>query len=148
MNFNKTKSKLFKNKYFLFLFIIIIGICILLYQLYVNSIQTSIIEGLSLDTSNPTVSSLLDRFSGFFQNKCLTGCVRLDNVDKTKCQEKKDESNSSVYECPWVCDTTTFENNLKNNPQLAQQLSAAQRCSPETEQRDCGSCTPNRVFSV
>ena len=148
MNFNKTKSKLFKNKYFLFLFIIIIGICILLYQLYVNSIQTSIIEGLSLDTSNPAVSNLLDRFSGFFQKQCLTGCVRLENVDKTKCEEKIDENNDKIYNCPWVCDTTKFENNLKNNPQLAQQLSASQRCSSETEKRDCGSCVPNREFSV
>jgi hypothetical protein len=148
MNLNKTNSKIFKNKYFLFLFIFTFGIGILLYQVYVNSIQSSIIEGLNVDTSNPSVSNLLSKFSNLFQNKCLTGCVRLDSVDKTKCEQKIDESNTRVYDCPWVCDTKKFENNLKNNPQLAQQLSASQRCSPETEKRDCGNCVPNRVFSV
>ena len=72
MNFNKTNSKLFKNKYFLFSCIFALGIGILLYQIYINSIQSSIIEGLSLDTSNPRISSLLDRLSGFFQTQCLT----------------------------------------------------------------------------
>lgn len=45
-------------------------------------------------------------------------------------------------------DTKKFEKDLQSKPQLKQQLSASQRCSPETEQRDCGSCVPNRVFSV
>ena len=86
MNLSKTNSELFKHKYFrkyfIFLFIFTFGVGMLLYQIYINSIQTSIIEGLSLDTSNPAVSSILDRLSGFFQKQCLTGCVRLDNVDK------------------------------------------------------------------
>ena len=100
MNLNKTNSNIFKNKYFLFLFIFTFGIGILLYQVYVNSIQSSIIEGLNVDTSNPSVSNLLTKFSSLFENKCLTGCVRLDDVDKTKCEQKIDESNSKVYDCP------------------------------------------------
>ena len=75
MNLSKTNSELFKHKYFnkylIFLFIFTFGVGMLLYQIYVNSIQTSIIEGLSLDTSNPRVSSLLDRLAGFFQNQCF-----------------------------------------------------------------------------
>ena len=59
-----------------------------------------------------------------------------------------DENNNNIYECPWVCDTKKFEKDLQSKPQLKQQLSVSQRCSPETEQRDCGSCVPNRVFSV
>ena len=152
MNLSKTNSELFKHKYFnkylIFLFIFTFGVGMLLYQIYVNSIQTSIIEGLSLDTSNPRVSSLLDRLSGFFQKQCLKGCVRLYNVDKKKCEQRIDETGSKIHECPWVCDTKKFENNLKNNPRLATELSSYQRCSPETEKRDCGSCVPNRVFSV
>jgi len=120
----------------------------LLYQIYVNSIHTSIIEGLSLDTSNPDVSSLLDRLSGFFQKQCLTGCVRLDAINKEKCNQKFDETGNKIHDCPWVCDTKKFENNLKNNTRLETQLSSYQRCSPDTEKRDCGSCVPNRVFNV
>ena len=37
--------------------------------------------------------------------------------------------------------------NLKNKPELAQQLSASPKCSADTEKKDCGSCVPNRVFS-
>lgn len=152
MNFTKINSNIFKSKYFLFLFIFTFGVGILLYQIYVNSIHTSLIEGLSLnvdlDTSNPRISSLLSRFSGFFQKQCLTGCVRLDNVDKKKCEQSVDESGTTIYDCPWVCDTKKFENNLKNNPRLANELSSYQRCSPDTEKRDCGSCVPNRVFTV
>jgi hypothetical protein len=150
MKFSKTNSKLFKGKYFTFIFIFIFtaSVGMLLYQKYVRSSPTSIIEGLNLDTSNPKISNLLSKFSNFFQDKCLTGCVRLDNVNKTKCEQKTDENNNKIYECPWVCDTKKFEKDLQSKPQLKQQLSASQRCSPETEQRDCGSCVPNRVFSV
>ena len=88
MKFNKINLKLFKSKRFLFLFIFTLGIGILLYQMYVNTIQTSIIEGLGLDDSNPQMSNILTMFSGFFQKKCLTGCVRLDNVEKKKCEKK------------------------------------------------------------
>jgi hypothetical protein len=147
MKFNKNSLNLFKSKYFLFLIIFTLGIGILLYQVYVNSIQTSIIEGLNFDDSGRN-SQLLSIFSGFFRSKCLTGCVRLDNVKKNKCEQKKDESNNKVYECPWECDNKKFNENLKNNPNLAKSLSNAPRCSPETEEADCGSCVPNRVFSV
>lgn len=148
MKYNKVNLKLFKSKYFLFLFIFTLGVGVLLYQIYINSIQTSIIEGLSLDESNPKMSNIITMFSSFFQNKCLTGCVRLDNVNKTKCQQKRDENNNKIYDCPWVCDNKKFDENLKTNPELAQQLSSSTRCSPDTEKRDCGSCVPNRVFTV
>jgi hypothetical protein len=152
MNLSKINSELFKHKYFhkyfIFLFIFTFGVGMLLYQIYVNSIQTSIIEGLSLDTSNPAVSSLLERLSGFFQKQCLTGCVRLDAINKEKCEQRFDENGNKIYDCPWVCDTKKFENNLKNNPRLATELSTYQRCSPDTEKRDCGRCVPNRVFNV
>ena len=148
MKFNKVNLKLFQSKSVLFLFIFTLGIGVLLYQIYINSIQTSIIEGLSLDESNPKTSNLLTMFSSFFQNKCLTGCVRLDNVNKTKCQQKRDENNNKIYDCPWVCDNKKFDENLKTKPDLAQQLSSSSRCSADTEKRDCGSCVPNRVFTV
>ena len=148
MKFNKINLKLFKSKRFLFLFIFTLGIGILLYQMYVNTIQTSIIEGLGLDDSNPQMSNILTMFSGFFQKKCLTGCVRLYNVEKKKCEKKMDENNNRIYECPWVCDNKKFNENLKNNPDLARELSSSDKCSVETETKDCGSCVPNRVFTV
>jgi hypothetical protein len=148
MKINKNIFKLFKRKHFMFLFIFTLGIGVLLYQIYINSIQTSIIEGLALDDPGSKMSNILTMFSSFFQNKCLTGCVRLDNVDKTKCTQKIDETNNKIYECPWECNTKKFEENLKNKPELAQQLSTATRCSPDTEKKDCGSCVPNRVFSI
>ena len=86
-------------------------------------------------------------FLTFFQNKCLTGCVRLDSVDKAKCTQRNDIDNGIIYDCPWVCDTKKFDNSLKNSPKLAQELSSSARCSPETELKDCGSCVPNRIFT-
>jgi hypothetical protein len=148
MKFNKINLKLFQSKSVLFLFIFTLGIGVLLYQIYINSIQTSIIEALSLDESNPKMSNLITMFSSFFQNKCLTGCVRLDNVNKTKCQQKKDENNNKIYDCPWVCDNKKFDEDLKTKPSLARDLSSSTRCSADTEKRDCGSCVPNRVFTV
>ena len=148
MTVNKVNLKLFKSKSFLFLLIFTLGVGVLLYQIYINSIQSSIIEGLSLDDSNPQTSNLITMFSSFFENKCLTGCVRLDNVDTKKCQQKRDENNDKIYECPWVCDTKKFDEDLKTKPELAQQLSSSTRCSADTEKRDCGSCVPNRVFTV
>jgi hypothetical protein len=148
MTVNKVNLKLFKSKSFLFLLIFTLGVGVLLYQIYINSIQSSIIEGLSLDDSNPQTSNIITMFSSFFQNKCLTGCVRDDNVDTLKCQQKRDENNDKIYECPWVCDTKKFDEDLKTKPELAQQLSSSTRCSADTEKRDCGSCVPNRVFTV
>ena len=148
MTVNKVNLKLFKSKSFLFLLIFTLGVGVLLYQIYINSIQSSIIEGLSLDDSNPQTSNLITLFSSFFENKCLTGCVRLDNVDTKKCQQKRDENNDKIYECPWVCDTKKFDEDLQTKPELAQQLSSSTRCSADTEKRDCGSCVPNRVFTV
>lgn len=146
MKLNKNNLKLFKSKHFIFLFIFTLGVGVLLYQVYVNAIQTSIIEG--LDNSETKISNILTMFSSFFQNKCLRGCVRLDNVNKTKCEQKRDESNNKIYECPWVCDNKKFDENLKNKPELAQQLSASPKCSADAEKKDCGSCVPNRVFTV
>jgi hypothetical protein len=146
MKLNKNNLKLFKSKYFIFLLIFTLGVGVLLYQIYINAIQTSIIEG--LENSETKLSNLLNAFSGFFQNKCLRGCVRPDNIDKSKCEQKIDESNTKIYECPWMCDNKKFDENLKNNPELAQQLSASPKCSADTEQKDCGSCVPNRVFTV
>jgi hypothetical protein len=147
MKFNKNSFYLFKSKYFLFLLIFTLGVGVLLYQIYVNAIQTTIIEGLEFDDSGKS-SKLLSVFSGFFRDKCLAGCVRPDNVNKSKCKQKKDETNNKVYECPWECDNKKFDENLKNNPELAKQLAESPKCSPETEQADCGTCVPNRVFSV
>ena len=45
-------------------------------------------------------------------------------------------------------DNKKFDENLKNKPELAQQLSASPKCSADTEKKDCGSCVPNRVFTV
>jgi hypothetical protein len=150
MKFNKVNLKLFKSKHFLFLFIFALGVGVLLYQIYVNSIQTSIIEGLGLglDDSNTQMSNILTMFSGFFQKKCLVGCVRLDGLDKKRCSQTRDENNKKKYECPWICDNKKFNENLKNNPDLARDLSSSDKCSVETETKDCGSCVPNRVFNA
>ena len=146
MKFNKNSIKLFKSKYFLFLLIFTLGVGVLLYQIYFNTLQTSLIEGLSFEDTDKN-SKLLSMFSGFFQDKCLSGCVRMDNVNKSKCEEKRDETNTVIYDCPWECDNEKFDKNL-NNPGFVKDLSDAPRCSEETEKRDCGKCTPNRVFSV
>ena len=146
MKFNKVTLKLFKSKHFLFLFIFTLGIGVLLYQIYINSIQTSIIEG--LDNSKPNMPNILTMFSSFFQNKCLMGCVRLDSVDKARCTQTTDENDNKIYDCPWACDNKKFNENLKNNPDLARELSSSDKCSVKTETKDCGSCVPNRVFNA
>ena len=140
--------KLLQNKNILVLLIFTFGIGILLYQLHINSIQTSLIEALSLDTSSPSASSIVNIFSNFFKQKCLTGCTRLDSIDKTKCKQTKNENDEVIYDCPWVCDTKKFESDIKDNANLSQQLSGYKRCSKDTEERDCGSCVPNRIFTT
>jgi hypothetical protein len=147
MKIDKINLKLSKSKYFLFLFIFTLGISVLLYQMYINAFQTSIIEGFGLDFSDSKMENILTAFSGLFQNKCLTGCARLDSVDKTVCNQKIDKNNGKIYECPWVCNVKKFEEDLKKNTELAQQLSGSARCTRETEKKDCGSCVPNRTFS-
>ena len=52
MKLYKINLKLFETKTILFLLIFTLGVGILLYQMYINSIQTSIIEGLSLEGIN------------------------------------------------------------------------------------------------
>jgi hypothetical protein len=141
MKFNKNNF----NKYLLFLLIFTLGISVLLYQIHVNSIQTTIIEGLNIGESDITLN-LLSEFSNAFQTKCLSGCVRRDNINTSKCEEKRDEANNKIYECPWECDNEKFNKNLKNNPELVNELSKAPRCSIDNEKNDCGKCTPNRVF--
>jgi hypothetical protein len=148
MKSHSISLSLLQNKNILVLLIFTFGIGILLYQLYVNSIQTSLIEGFDLDTSNPDLSNIIGMFSGFFKQKCLPGCVRLENIDKTKCKQKTDENNELIYDCPWVCDTNKFESDIKNNITLSQQLSTYTRCSKDTQEKDCGSCVPNRVFTT
>ena len=148
MKLAKINLKIFKNKYILFLFIFTFGISLLLYQIYIRTIQTATIENFDIDLSNPKVQKIVSAFSGFFQNKCLTGCVRLDSVDKAKCTQKTDIDSGVIYDCPWVCDTKKFDTSLKNSPKLAQELSSSARCSAETELKDCGSCVPNRIFTL
>ena len=52
MKLYKINLKLFETKTILFLLIFTLGVGILLYQMYINGIQTSIIEGLSLEGIN------------------------------------------------------------------------------------------------
>ena len=150
MKLYKINLKLIETKTILFLLIFTLGVGILLYQMYINSIQTSIIEGLSLEGSNndSMQSNIMDLISKLFEKKCLTGCVRPESLSKDKCEKIKDKNGKYVYECPWKCDNTKFNEFLKNNPDLSNQLSSYRRCSPESESRDCGSCMPNRVFSI
>ena len=147
MKVDKINFKMFKTKYILFLFIFTFGVSLLLYQIYVTTIQTAIIESFALDMSQSQIDKIIGSFSGFFQSKCLTGCVRLDSVDKAKCSQKIDKDIGKIYDCPWVCDTKKFDDNIKQNTRLVQDLSGATRCSPNTEAKDCGSCVPNRIFT-
>lgn len=148
MKLYKINLNLIETKTILFLFIFTLGISILLYQMYINSIQTSIIEGLVGSDNNSMQSNIMDLFSKLFEKKCLTGCVRPESLNKEKCEKVKDTNGKYIYECPWKCDNTKFNDFLKNNPELSNQLSSYRRCSSETEKRDCGSCMPNRVFPI
>jgi hypothetical protein len=157
MTIRKINPKLLKNKTILFLLIFILGIGVLLYQLYVTTIQTSVIEGiegtemtqgngLSGIISENARQRILDAFSNFFKNKCLTGCVKPTTLNKMKCERVLNNKGKYIYDCPWECDKEKFDNFIKDNPELGIEIKNLSRCSVETEKRDCGSCTPNTVF--
>ena len=61
MKINKNTLKLFKSKYFIFLLIFTLGVGVLLYQVYINTIQSSIIEGLA--NSETKFSNIMTMFS-------------------------------------------------------------------------------------
>ena len=65
MKLIKNNLKIFKSKYFIFLIIFTLGVGVLLYQVYVNTIQTSVIEGLA--NSETKISNIMTMFSSFFQ---------------------------------------------------------------------------------
>ena len=140
--------KSMNSKYVVAFIIFTTGIGVLLYSIYIQSFQTSLIESFGSDMigeGSGTDSKLLKLFSSFFEKKCLSGCVRPTYLEKDKCSLIK-ENNKSIYDCPWTCDTKIFDANLKSNPELQQQLSSYKKCSPDTEQKDCGSCVPHRWF--
>ena len=142
--------KSINSKYLVALIIFVTGIGVLLYNIYIQSFQTSLIESFGSDmmgegSGTGTESNLLKLFSSFFDKKCLPGCVRPTYLEKEKCS-LINENNKSIYDCPWTCDTKIFDANLKSNPELQQKLSSYKKCSPDTEQKDCGSCVPHRWF--
>ena len=135
-------------KYIVAFIIFITGIGVLLYNMYIQYFQTSLIESFGSDMmgeGSGTDSKLLKLFSSFFDKKCLSGCIRPTSLEKDKCNIIK-ENNKSIYDCPWICDTKLFKEKFKSNPELQQQLGGYKKCSPDTEQKDCGSCVPNRWF--
>lgn len=142
--------KSINSKYIVAFIIFVTGIGVLLYNMYIQYFQTSLIESFGIDMlgeGSGSESNILKIFSSFFDNKCLTGCVRLDSLDKDKCNIIKNENNKKLYDCPWVCDTKLFDEKIKSNPELQQQLAGYKKCSPDTEQKDCGSCAPHRWFN-
>ena len=76
MKLNKNNLKIFKSKYFIFLIIFTLGVGVLLYQVYVKTIQTSVIEGLA--NSETKFSNIMTMFSSFFQNKCFNTNMSCD----------------------------------------------------------------------
>ena len=137
------------NKYLVALIIFLIGIGALLYNIYIQSFQTTLIESFELNMmgeGSGTGTNLLNLFSSFFDKKCLPGCVMPTYLEKDKCSLIT-ENNKSKYDCPWKCDTKMYYANLKSDPKLQEQLSSYKKCSPETEKKDCGSCVPHRRFN-
>lgn len=136
-------------KYIVALIIFVIGIGGLLYNIYIQSFQTILIESFDsnmMGEGSGTDSKLLKLLSSFFDKKCLPGCVMPTYLEKDKCSLIT-ENNKSIYDCPWKCDTKMYDANLKSNPKLQEQLSSYKKCSPETEKKDCGSCVPHRRFN-
>lgn len=135
-------------KHIVALIIFVIGISVLLYNIYIQSFQTILIESFGsemMGEGSGADSKLLKLFSSFFDKKCLSGCVMPTYLEKDKCSLIT-ENNKSIYDCPWTCDTKMYDANLKSNPELQKQLSSYKKCSPETEKKDCGSCVPHRLF--
>jgi hypothetical protein len=147
--------------------ILIFGIGLLLCQLYVTSRHASIIEGLDTDSSNtnplPTTNDIfvrnlsdyifgLDIFKNIFNRKCLAGCRSPTDKPATGCKKSRiGRSTKTFYECPWVCDIDTFNQNIKDDPVYAQQYADAgttvPQCSPDHQNIDCGGCVPKKYFS-
>lgn len=157
MTIRKIIPKLLKNKKILFLLIFILGIGVLLYQLYVTTTQTSVIEGIegtemtqgngfSGIISETERQKVLDAFSSLFKSNCLTGCVKPTVLNKMKCEKILNNEGKYIYDCPWECNKEKFDNFIKDNPELGIEIKNLKRCSAETEKSDCGSCTPKTVF--
>ena len=144
--FNNTLKSLHHKK-ILFLFIFGLGIAVLIYQIYINRTQTSIIENFSISDINLDPSKISDVLSSLFRQSCVSGCISPTTLDKTKCSRILNRNGKYEYECDWVCDNKKFDDLLKDNPVLKDKLSTYKRCSPETEKRDCGSCRPKRIFT-
>jgi hypothetical protein len=147
--------KSMNSKYIVAFIIFIIGIGMLLYNIYIQSFQTSLIESFGIDMmgdgdDDGSTSKIVQMFSSFFERKCLPGCVMQKSLNKTKCNididNNNDDDNNPVYNCPWICDTKSFDEQFKSNPELQRQLGGYKKCSPDTEGRDCGSCVPQRQF--
>ena len=137
-------------KYLVALIIFVIGIVVLLYNIYIQSFQTTLIESFGSDmmgegSGSGLDSKILKLFSSFFDKKCLPGCVSPTILEKEKCNIIN-ENNKSTYDCPWICDTKKFDEKIKSNPELQQQLAGYNKCSPDNEKKDCGSCVPHRWF--
>jgi hypothetical protein len=156
-----------------FMIILTFGIGLLLYQLYITSSRTSIIEGLETDQSQlstdssssnpiPTTDDIfvrnlggslfkLDIFKNIFNKKCLAGCISPTEKSTTGCKKSSiGRSKKTFYKCPWVCNIDTFNQNIKDDPLYAQQYANAgatvQQCSPDHENIDCGGCVPEKYF--
>ena len=143
--FNNTLKSLHHKK-ILFLFIFTLGVAVLVYQTYINTIQTSIIENFSISDVNLNPSKISDILSNLFKQSCVSGCVSPQSIDKTKCNNVLNNIGKYESECNWICDNDKFDELLKNNPVLKNKLSGYKRCSPDNERKDCGSCRPKRIF--
>ena len=160
-----------KNKYILCIVLFIFGVVMLLY--YVPGIKnsTKIIENYSqtelteimnkMDTQDTTpaeqsadLSALLTMdLSGvikrLFGSKCLAGCRSPDHTNKVDSQcNKSIKSYGPVLECPWRCNMKELDNQKKYDAIFASEMSdpSLKKCSVETEDIDCGGCTPLRMF--
>ena len=165
----------FRKKQLWFIIILTFGIGLLLYQLYMTSMRTSIIEGLETDPSQtpssdsssnqpiPTTNDIfvrnlgdsifsLDIFKSIFARKCLAGCRSPTEKPADGCKKSRiGRSKKTFYECPWVCDIDEFNKNIKDDPLYAAEYANAAtpvpQCSPEHEKIDCGGCVPKKYFS-
>ena len=147
----------FRKKQLWFIIILIFGIGLLLYQLYVTSMRTSIIEGLETDPSQipssdsssnkpiPTTNDIfvrnlgdsifsLDIFKNIFARKCLAGCRSPTEKPADGCKQTRIGNSKKIfYECPWVCDNDEFNRNIKDDPLYAAEYANAPTPVPQCQ---------------
>ena len=138
--------KLLKNKKIIFFIILTVFMIVCINQIHKNNIKISIIEPFDIDDSDLKKPKIVDIISNFFKPNCLTGCMSPTSENNSNCEKVYDENNNYHYECSWKCDIKKFNNFLEDNPDLKAKLVNYKQCSPENEEKDCGSCRPKRSF--